>query len=220
MLFTPTGDLLLLFDNSELYRLKITVKDDNQRSVSTIVLVSKNVHDFDIIQNQKLCIISKTRKMEVYSLLDHISVEVEERNVNNVIGNMLEGLVLSNTSEILIIDGLGKRVDLPWKKYLRELKITTIFQGNENVIWVGTDGDGIFKLYPMRKSFNLISKAQVPEFSEGIIRAFTESPGNSFWVGTKGKGLFRFPTQFYEKITDPLEYENFYWNGWGRNRYF
>lgn len=209
MLFAPTGDLLLLFDNGELYRLKITIKNDAQRSVSSIVIVSKNVHDFDIIQNQKLSIISKARKIGIYSLLDQSSIEVDERNIENVIGNISEGLLLSNKSEFLIIDNHGKRINLPWQEFLRNQKITTIFQGNENVIWVGTDGEGIFKLYPLRKSFNVITKTQVPEFSEGIIRAFTEAKGNSFWVGTKGKGLFRFPAKFYRNVQEPLQYENF-----------
>ncbi|MBC8769543.1 response regulator [Arenibacter sp. BSSL-BM3] len=217
MVFTASGDLLLQYINGELYQLKITTEENDQKSISSIEMVSENVHEFGIIQNQKLCIISKTGKVEIWSLLDQSSVVVDERNVTNVIGNISEGLILSNKSEFLIIDISGNRVDLPWKKFLQDQKITTIFQGNENVIWVGTDGEGIFKLYPIRKSFNLITKAEVPEFSEGIIRTFTESPGNSFWVGTKGKGLFRFPSKFYENVNESLEYENFNQNNSGIN---
>lgn len=217
MVFTPSGDLLLLYDNSELYQLEITPGENAQKRISNSELVAENVNGFEILQNEKLCIISKTGEMDIFSLLDQGSVEVDERNVNNIIGSISEGLLLSNKSEFLIIDSLGKRVNLPWQKYLKEQKITTIFQGNENVIWVGTDGEGIFKLYPLRKSFHLVTKSQVPEFSDGIIRTFTESEGNSFWIGTKGKGLFRFPPQFYENSNESLPYENYNQNNSGIN---
>ncbi|MEJ1222770.1 hybrid sensor histidine kinase/response regulator transcription factor [Sediminicola sp. 1XM1-17] len=209
MVFTSTGDLLLLFDNGELYRLGIATGVDGQKTISKSEIVADDVDEFEILQNQRLGIISKTGKMVIYSLTNQGKKEVFEKSIKNVVGIVNEGLLMSSSSEFLVIDSEGKRVHLPWKKFLKDQKITTILQGNENVIWIGTDGDGIFKLYPLRKSFHLVAKAQVPEFSEGIVRAFAEAHGNSFWVGTKGKGLFRFPAKFYENVNEPLQYKNF-----------
>lgn len=209
MVFTTSNKLLLLYDTGTLYQVDITSGDNGQKSISKSGMIANDVHDFEIIQKQKLCVVSKTGNVVMHTLLNQNKEEIYEKNVLSIVGGVSEGLILSNKSEFLIIDSSGKRIGLPWKKYLKDQKITTVFQGTENVIWVGTDGDGIFKLYPMRKSFDLITKAQVPEFSEGIVRAFTESEGNSFWVGTKGKGLFRFPSKFYENINEPLQYKNF-----------
>ncbi len=94
-------------------------------------------------------------------------------------------------------------------KLLQNRKVTTLVQGSENVIWTGTDGDGIFKIYPVKKSFNLITKEQVPKLEGGIVRAFLDDKATSFWVGTKGKGLFRFNGNFYLNPNKPLQYSTF-----------
>ena len=217
MVFTTSGDLLLLYDTSVLYRIRIITEPDAQKRVSKSELVAENLQDFDIIHDQKLALVSKTGKVGLLSLTDQSLEEVNEKSFKNIVGSLSDGLILSNKSDYLILDSSGNRMDVPWKKYLKDQKITAVLQGSEGVIWVGTDGDGILKLYPLRKSFNLITKAQVPEFSEAIIRTFTESKGHSFWVGTKGKGLFRFPSKFYQKVNDPLQYKNFNQNNSGIN---
>jgi len=209
MEFSKSGDLLVLFENNELFLLRIKTNNDGEKIISQSDLVSENVHEFGILQNQKICIVSKSGEAKMRSLLDQGSLEINEKDVQNIIGDTPEGLILSSKSELIIIDSLGNSANRPWVKYLKGKKITTLVHGSEGVLWVGTDGDGIFKLYPLLKSFNLISKTQVHEFSEGIVRAFSEINGNSFWVGTKGKGLFRFPSKFYQNLNGSLQYQNF-----------
>ncbi|MFV7235296.1 hybrid sensor histidine kinase/response regulator transcription factor [Flavobacterium sp. ZB4R12] len=208
MEFSPTGELLVLFENNELYTLSLETKN-NKKSVSKVRLISNNVKTFGIVSNQKVCIISTTGNAVLHSLLDKKNQILSEKNIENSIGHVPEGLVISSKSGYFIIDSNGNIANKSWLKYLKNQKITTLIQGSENVLWTGTDGDGIFKMYPLKKAFNLISKAQIPELDGGIVRAFLKVEGNSFWVGTKGKGLFRFPSDFYLNAEKPLQYQNF-----------
>lgn len=207
--FTATGELLVLFDNNKLYALSLVNKSNNKKSVSKAELISNNARTFGIVPNQKVCIVTTTGNAVLQSLSDKKNQVLPQNNIENIIGNVPEGLLVSSKSGCFIIDGAGSSVHKSWLKYLKNQKITTLIQGSENVIWTGTDGDGIFKMYPLKKSFNLISRTQIPEMDGGIVRAFLEVEENSFWVGTKGRGLFRFPSNFYLDSAKPLQYENF-----------
>ncbi|MFV8324820.1 hybrid sensor histidine kinase/response regulator transcription factor [Flavobacterium sp. ZS1P14] len=207
--FSPTGQLLVLFENNTLYALSLSTDSNNKKTVSKVALIADNVKTFGIVSNQKIGIVTTTGNAVLHSLSDNKSQVITQKNVENSIGHIPEGLVLSSKSGYLIIDSTGNSIAKPWLKYLKNQKITTLIQGSENVLWTGTDGDGIFKMYPLKRAFNLISKAQIPELDGGIVRAFLEVEGNSFWVGTKGKGLFRFSSDFYLNPEKSLQYTRF-----------
>ncbi|WP_264564481.1 two-component regulator propeller domain-containing protein [Flavobacterium sp. N3904] len=209
MEFSPNGELLVLFENNELYALSVKTVNDGKKIISKIKLISKNIHTFEVISNKYVCIVSTTGNAVLHSLSDNKNQILPTQNIDNIIGHIPEGIVLSGKSGYFIIDSYGNMVSKPWLKYLKSQKITTLIQGSENVLWTGTDGDGLFKIYPLKKAFNLISKAQVPQLDGGIIRAFLEVDGNSFWVGTKGKGLFRFASNFYLNPDKAIQYQNF-----------
>lgn len=209
MEFSPTGELLVLFENNDLYALSLRTTNNGKKIISKVALISNNIRTFGIVSNQKVCIISTTGSAVLYSLADKKQQLLAEDKIKNIIGHTPEGLVVLGKSGYFIIDNTGNSAVKPWLKYLNNQKITTLIQGSENVLWTGTDGDGLFKMYPLKRSFNLISKAQIPELDGGIVRAFLEVEGNSFWVGTKGKGLFRFPSNFYLNPEKPLQYTTF-----------
>ncbi|MHB1146300.1 MAG: hybrid sensor histidine kinase/response regulator transcription factor [Lutibacter sp.] len=208
MKFVNTGELLVLFEDNELYSIRFDANKE-KKVISKVELVSDNITDFGVLSNQKICVISNTGKSGSYSLNNKTIQTIDGKDIQKIIGHTPDGLVLADKSDYFIINSNGDVVNKSWLKHLKNQKITTLTYGSENVIWTGTDGDGIFKMYPLRKSFNLISKTQVPELDGGIVRAFLEVEGNSFWVGTKGKGLFRFPAKFYQDPRMPLKYEIF-----------
>ncbi len=209
MSFSQNDELLLLLDNNELYSLKIKTNKGSAKTVSKVERILTNVIDFDILSQNKLCFITVSGKPVLYSFDDKTEMEVGKNTIHNIISRTKAGLLLYGDSGYFIIDSLGKILNNTWAKKLKNQKITTLLQGTENVIWTGTDGDGLFKMYPQKKVFNLVSKAQIPEIDGGIVRAFLEVNGNSFWVGTKGKGLFRFPSKFYLNTNEPLTYQNY-----------
>jgi signal transduction histidine kinase/DNA-binding response OmpR family regulator/ligand-binding sensor domain-containing protein len=208
MEFSSKGDLLVLFEDDQLYSLSITSRNETEKTIAKIELLSENIRTFETISNEKICIIPTSGNASLYSVVDKKKQVLAEENIDTFVGNIPDGLVISCKSGYSIIDSTGTVITKPWLKYLKNQKITTLIQGSENVIWTGTDGDGIFKMFPLKKSFNLISKTQIPELDGGIIRAFLEVEGDSFWVGTKGKGLFKFTSDFYQ-TEQALKYTNF-----------
>ncbi|WP_166964020.1 hybrid sensor histidine kinase/response regulator transcription factor [Yeosuana marina] len=209
MVFTQNGELLLLLDNNELYSLKLKTNNKGKKTVSQLKQIITNVKDFGILSQNKMCFIAVSGKPVLYSFNDRTETKIENNNIHDVVSRTKDGLLLYNDSGYFVIDSLGKTINNAWTKKLKNQKITTLLQGTENVIWTGTDGDGLFKMSPQKKVFNLVSKTQVPEIDGGIVRAFLEVEGNSFWAGTKGSGLFRFPSKFYLNTNKPITYQNF-----------
>lgn len=209
MEFLPTGELLVLFENNDLFALSLTTVPNGKKVISKAELISKKIRTFGIVTNQDICSISTTGNTVLHSLATKKNQVLLGKKIKNIIGHTPEGLVLSDQSGYFIINSAGNIINRPWLHYLNNQKITTLIQGSENVLWMGTDGDGLFKMYPLKRSFNLVSKNQVPDLDGGIVRTFLKVEGNSFWVGTKGKGLFRFPSDFYLNPEKSLQYQNF-----------
>jgi len=207
--FSSFGQLLVLLDNNEFYSLKIKKLDNGKKYISKTELISNDTKTFDVLPNQNICRISNNGEAILFSLSNSKKRLLDYKNIENIVGHNSEGIVLAGKSGSFLVDFEGNNISKPWSKYLKNQKITTFVQGNENVLWTGTDGDGVFKIYPLKKSFNLISKAQLPELDGGIVRTFLEAGKKSFWLGTKGKGLFRISDDFYLNPEKPLEYENF-----------
>jgi signal transduction histidine kinase/DNA-binding response OmpR family regulator/ligand-binding sensor domain-containing protein len=208
MQFTETGELLVLFENNDLYSLAIATAQNGEKRISKIKLISKKIESFEEISKQKIVTISSTGKSNYYSLEKNKIFGSSKNNIEKFIGKTSEGVIALDKSGYFIIDKNGSFLNSDWLKELNNHKPTVLIRGTENILWTGTDGDGIFKISPLKKPFNLISKSQVPELEGAIVRAFLEDK-NSFWVGTKGKGLFRFSSNFYLNPEKPLEYKNF-----------
>ncbi|MET3019572.1 hybrid sensor histidine kinase/response regulator transcription factor [Flavobacterium hydatis] len=209
MEFSLSGELLVLFEDNKLYSLSLKNNPNGKPSITKTTLISDNIRTFGIVSKQKICTISVKGESRLFSFANNESTLLLKKDIENTIGNTPEGLVVSSKSGHYIIDTDGTIINHEWLKYLNNQKTTTLIRGNENIIWAGTDGDGIIKMYPLEKSFNLISKSQVPELDGAIVRTFLEVDKNTFLVGTKGKGLFRFSSNFYLNPEKPLEYKNF-----------
>lgn len=66
---------------------------------------------------------------------------------------------------------------------LQGTRITSWAGGREDVLWCGTDGNGIYKIYPQTRYFGAVSRFNKP------VRTFSKVDG-VLWVGTKGSGVF------------------------------
>jgi signal transduction histidine kinase/ligand-binding sensor domain-containing protein/DNA-binding response OmpR family regulator len=77
-------------------------------------------------------------------------------------------------------------------RQMQDIKVTSLAQGSEQILWLGTDGNGIIKIYPKTKSFGTISTAENGNPYNKSVRAFCEENGN-LWFGTKGNGIIKIP---------------------------
>ena len=75
-------------------------------------------------------------------------------------------------------------------KAMENLKVTGLNVGQDNVLWLGTDGNGLIQIYPKENYFGLLAKVNGTAINKPI-RAFAED-GKNLWVGTKGNGVLIF----------------------------
>ncbi|MBL0358271.1 MAG: response regulator [Chitinophagaceae bacterium] len=75
---------------------------------------------------------------------------------------------------------------------MQDIKITSWALGSEDILWYGTDGNGIIKIYPKIKSFGTVATSENGMPYNKSVRAFCEANG-SLWVGTKGSGIICIP---------------------------
>ncbi|TDO20155.1 hybrid sensor histidine kinase/response regulator transcription factor [Pedobacter duraquae] len=74
-------------------------------------------------------------------------------------------------------------------RQLAATRVTTLAVNKGQVLWVGTDGNGLIKIYPRLNHFGLINTANGYALSNPV-RAFSETNGE-LWIGTKGKGILK-----------------------------
>ncbi|HUH28034.1 hybrid sensor histidine kinase/response regulator transcription factor [Gelidibacter sp.] len=208
MAFTGSGKLLLLFSTNQLYTLQIATIDGVKKATQ-IVEISNHVTDFEVFSNNGVCYITDSKSAVLYHEDEETRQPLVDIQSVSIISKIKEGVLLHHPSGYFIVDSSGKIVSRTWVEQLKKQKTTAVLEGTEQIIWTGTDGDGLFKLYPQQQVFNSVSKVQIPEIDGGIIRAFLEVEDHSFWVGTKGNGLLRLPHQFYLNPKETFQYRNF-----------
>ncbi len=71
------------------------------------------------------------------------------------------------------------------------LHISSIIKGSGNILWFGTDGNGIIKVSPGQQFFK-VNTFNPANYSNKQVRAFCEV-NNELWIGTKGNGILSIP---------------------------
>ncbi|MGC4021761.1 MAG: two-component regulator propeller domain-containing protein [Cyclobacteriaceae bacterium] len=71
------------------------------------------------------------------------------------------------------------------------IKILTITETLQDLIWVGTDGDGVYKFLTRPRMFYSISKGtpEAGQLSHSIVRSIYEDNAGKIYIGTRGGGL-------------------------------
>jgi len=73
---------------------------------------------------------------------------------------------------------------------LASLPVLSVFSGIQDIIWVGTDAQGVLQLSPPRQIFSAYTAANIAGFGRSAVRTFFEPTNGTFWVGTKGSGIY------------------------------
>lgn len=88
-------------------------------------------------------------------------------------------------------------------KNIKDLKITSLTSGPQNILWIGTDGNGFIQISPKTKSFQTVATSSNNSFNKAV-RAFCKDKEN-LWVATKGNGILIYPHFWKEnKSLSPL----------------
>jgi signal transduction histidine kinase/ligand-binding sensor domain-containing protein/DNA-binding response OmpR family regulator len=74
----------------------------------------------------------------------------------------------------------------------KKVKIWSILETPDEILWIGTDGEGVFRNLMKPKPFFQIQRGE-RQLNHQIVRAIYEDKNGNLWVGTRGNGVNFFP---------------------------
>ncbi|MBW6481245.1 MAG: hypothetical protein K0B37_17595, partial [Bacteroidales bacterium] len=79
----------------------------------------------------------------------------------------------------------------------KKVKIWSILEASDDLLWIGTDGEGVFRSILKPKPFFQITRGDASErkLNHQIVRAILEDNDGNLWVGTRGNGLNMIPAE-------------------------
>ncbi|MFT4222216.1 two-component regulator propeller domain-containing protein [Dysgonomonas sp.] len=81
---------------------------------------------------------------------------------------------------------LSSESDFVYNNNFKDINITSVYESIQDILWIATDGNGVYMKYEKYKLFNTVSLRE----KGTIVRAITEDKNNNLWVATKGNGIY------------------------------
>lgn len=199
MEFFPPCFLMVQYVSGELEELVLEYSENRTVTLKNVRTVLNGVSDFIVRSDAELLLLLNDQTLRKYAAKERDMREIIAGQVNRIIGKIKEGILVRMGSETRMV-GSEEITDPPSRlASVKNKKISALYEGNEQITWIGTDGEGLFKIYPQDKVFGLCSPAEISSLDGGIVRAFCETPDSSLWIGTKGNGLIRVENKCYLK---------------------
>ena len=73
---------------------------------------------------------------------------------------------------------------------LKGIPVLSLTDGTQDILWVGTDMQGVYQLSDTKASFTTYPEKGSFKFGNSAVRSFYEDIYKRLWVGTKGSGIF------------------------------
>lgn len=116
---------------------------------------------------------------------DFTPVQTVELNIAKTVS---DAKIIGDLLYISFIEGSCIRYDLKestysyWKELPRQLSIFTLYPGSQDILWIGSDGQGLIQLYHYDPIFTTVHTSHP-------VRAFCEDGKGHILIGTKGSGI-------------------------------
>jgi signal transduction histidine kinase/ligand-binding sensor domain-containing protein/AraC-like DNA-binding protein len=186
------GQLVCLMNNKIEFSFYVHVKNNLLKNKFLIV----NNHLFLVLPTEN-------GSIAIYDLTgDHtgpIIVKLGEAPVSSLSSSQKNGLIWAGTESgnvyritfekgHFVTECLDANLSLLVDKKLKVLSIT---ETGQNILWVGTDGDGVYKFLHSEKPFNSLLSGRPDQglLSNSIVRCVYENADGKLYVGTRGGGL-------------------------------
>ena len=189
----------------------------NKQSLKTISVINNRYHFKDVLKRTTVkdivvknnyMMIATATNVVVYQMGEGTDISLsrikiyEGYNANMVMidrnNNLLFG---SNNGLFLVNDIFNKDVLVPmhfvegWEENsLSKNVVTSLYEDHSGILWIGTNGGGINKLNPKRKSFKHFKKSRIEgSLSYNKIRSIYQDRKDNIWFGTEGGGVSLLP---------------------------
>ncbi|NLA16199.1 MAG: response regulator [Bacteroidales bacterium] len=185
MVFDDQNSLWILTKEKELYKVF------GAGEISRVSLLS-NIESVFFIEHLGLMIQTADRKLYLYDIKSEMLTETAFTTSDNETIKALcrkDSILYLGTDKGLysydLVSGTTTAV-------LYNCSVLSLYCGTQNILWVGTDMQGIFKVVLSKGKFITYSSQNVPEFGNSAVRTFCEDKKGNLLIGTKGSGIYTF----------------------------
>jgi signal transduction histidine kinase/ligand-binding sensor domain-containing protein/DNA-binding response OmpR family regulator len=70
--------------------------------------------------------------------------------------------------------------------------VISVIEDNDGDVWIGTDGDGLYKVNAVNQKIEHFSTTTIPHIPSNVITALFEDRDKNVWIGTYVDGMFRY----------------------------
>lgn len=188
LFFDEKGYLWLQNDKHELYRFELRPAG---RSFALLLKnkfalpadVKKVFYDQD--KNIWFADNDRLRFIDIYAATPRIlSSDIYIGGTLNCVLKKEETLYIGTTTSLLTVKN-GQIV----RHSDEEVSFLSVYKGTQDIVWIGTDGKGVFKIYARPEFMTLVNHQRMPQLSNFAVRAITKDDSGNIWTGSKGGGL-------------------------------
>ena len=177
----------------------------NGKVIFTLQLGTKRINHYQFVTIDSKYYIAVSTGYGQLSLYNLTAIETDPLEVKlpNAISCISEtrsrsslwlGTELGDVYKLTVHDGVAEAVDM--NEYFplfakAQRKILTMTETSQDILWIGTDGDGIYKFLARTKPFTAIvsGNTQRGDISNSIVRSVYEDDDGTLYIGTRGGGL-------------------------------
>lgn len=187
MFFDTTDRLWLLTRENQLFIIQISTDSRKVLTVMPYMGVYEGIVAVVPLKNNQFIFQTASRAVFLHKLSDK-SIQ----KINQVPGLIRDVVVNQNEYYWGTDNGVYKSDSqmMRFTKILDNISALSLFTSSQNVVWVGTDTQGVWKIASSNDKFQAYSFENIPGLGRRAVRALLEKEANELWVGTKGDGLY------------------------------
>lgn len=178
------NNLYILLQNGVLYHSTIQITDTKPTlsAPQKIETIEGKIEKIYFSENKIL--LQAESEIIILNKLKSIVKRIE-RSKDNIITSLLfhnNSLYASFSEGGCIVYNLGTNVKTELTEISNRLPIFTLYMGSQDILWTGTDGQGVMMMYTYNPLFTSVK-------SDYAVRSFCANEKNEMLVGTKGGGI-------------------------------
>lgn len=191
LVFDGNDDLWVLTKEKKVYKIILQSSENRLTIKDSIQFPFNNIENIFAYKPGQILFQTSDKKVYIYDYLRDVQKMLHDLNEVGIINGIAlhKELVYFGTSNGLYLYDTSNRVT----PIISNTPILSVlYNTNQNIIWAGTDMNGVYKIIPSDDKFRIYSSETFPGFGNVAVRAFFEDENQTLWVGTKGSGIYNF----------------------------